>query len=71
MIPGEVRGSFFQELVLHAQFPRLAFELAEPFPFADVQRRLVTGMLAPIRGDPVPECAFSDTEFTSNRGDRS
>jgi len=50
---------------------RASFELTQPFSFADVQRRLVAGVLAPVRGDPIPQGAFPDAEFTSNRGDRA
>lgn len=55
MIPGEVRCGFFQEFVLHTQLPRFTLELPQPFPLADIQSRLVPGVFAPIRGDPIPE----------------
>jgi hypothetical protein len=71
MIPGEVRSGFFQELVLHAEFPRLAFELSQALPFADVQRRFFAGVVAPVRGNPVTESTFADIDLTGNGGDRT
>jgi hypothetical protein len=70
MIPCEVRGGFFQELVLHPEFPCLAFQLLESFPLGDRQRWFLASMLTPICGYPVTERAFSYSVFTGYRGDR-
>lgn len=37
---------------------------------ADVQGGLIARVFTPVRGHPVAERAVSDTEFTSDRGDR-
>jgi hypothetical protein len=71
MIPGEVRRGFFQELVLHPQFPRFAFQLAKPFPFATGQRRLLAGMIPPMPRDPTTQSSFTDLEFASDFHDRT
>src|SRR3954454_5323641 len=71
MILGEVRGCFFQELVLHTQFPRLTFQFPQPGPLRDTQVRLVAGMLTPIGADPVTEGAFLNSKFTGNLSDRT
>jgi hypothetical protein len=61
MILGEVRGGFFQELVLHAQLTRFAFQLPEPGAFGRVQLWFVAGMFTPVPGDPTSQGAFLDT----------
>src|SRR6266508_2831107 len=71
MILGKVRCGFFQELVLHRQFPRFAFKLPKPGPLTHAQRWLVTGMLTPISIDPVPQSALIDTELLGHLSDRT
>src|SRR6266545_4431537 len=71
MILGKVRCGFFQELVLHPQFPRFAFKLPKPGPLTHAQRWLVTGMLTPISIDPVPQSALIDTELLGHLSDRT
>jgi hypothetical protein len=71
MILGEVRGGFFQELVLHTQLTRFAIQLPEPGAFGCVQLRFVAGMLTPVPGDPTSQCAFLDTEFFGYLRDRT
>ena len=71
MVAGEVRRGFFQEVVLHLQFPGFPFELAQPRPLIHGQRRLFAGMLTAVSGYPVTEGTFVDTELLRHSGDRA
>jgi hypothetical protein len=61
----------FQELVLHAQFAHLAFQLPKPGPVGDVQRGLVAGMITPISRNPASQSPFLDAKFLGNLSDRT
>ena len=54
MLPREVRGCFFQERVFHFQLAVQPLQLPQPGPLRQLQRRLILGMLFPVRPDPVP-----------------
>ena len=71
MILGEVRGGFFQELVLHPQLARFAFQLPKPGPFGRVQVGFVAGVFATVSGYPASQSAFLDTEFRGYLDDRT
>src|SRR5450755_1338821 len=71
MISGKVRCGFFQELVLHLQFPGFPLELAQSRALAHGWRRLFAGMLTAIGARPVTEGAFVDTELLSHSGNRA
>jgi hypothetical protein len=55
MIPGKVRGGFFQELILHLQFPGFPFELAQSHALAHGKRRLFTSMLTAVNAQARPD----------------
>ena len=46
---------FFQEFVFHFQFPNEPFGFAQSGSFADIERRLLVGVVSPVSCDPVPE----------------
>jgi hypothetical protein len=71
MILGKVRRGFFQELVLHPQFPRLAFKLPKPGPLIHRQRHLLAGMLSPVGTNPVAKSARVNTELVGHLRDRT
>jgi hypothetical protein len=58
MILGEEGRGFFQELVLHAQFPVLAFEFLQPRPLRHRQGLFFHRVTLPVRVDPITEGAF-------------
>src|SRR5260370_15049597 len=60
MVAGKVCCGFFQELVLHLQFPGLPLELAQPRALANGKRRLFAGMLTAVDARPVSAGAFGD-----------
>ena len=62
MVAGEVCRGFFQELVLHPQFPGFPLKLAQPRPLIHGQRRLLAGMLTAVGGHPITEGTFVDSE---------
>src|SRR5258708_24902215 len=71
MVAGKVCCGFFQELVLHLQFPGLPLELAQPRALANGKRRLFAGMLTAVDAHPVAEGAFVDTELLRHSGNRT
>src|ERR1700734_3439348 len=71
MIPGKVRCGFFQELILHPQFPCLPLKLAQARTLAHGKRRLLAGMLVAVAAYPATKSAFVDTELLSHAGDRT
>ena len=58
MIFGKVRGGFFQEVVLHLQFPVFPLDLAQPRAVTRGKRRLLASMLTAVYANPVPQGAF-------------
>src|SRR3982074_131024 len=68
MILGKVRCGFFQELVLHTEFPSLAFKLAQSRPFVHGQRRLVAGVPTLVGVDPIAQSCFVYAEFLGDLG---
>src|SRR6266481_115390 len=71
MIPGKVRCGFFQEIVLHLQLAGFPFELAQPRPLTQGQRRLLARMITAVSGHPVTEGTFVDSKLLSHAGDRT
>jgi hypothetical protein len=63
MLAGKVRCGFFQELVLHLEFPGFPLKLAQPCPLAHGERRLLAGMVTAVYGNPVAQGAFIDAEL--------
>src|SRR5215204_593441 len=70
-IPGRRRRPLSQKLRLHAQFPVLAFEFPEARTLADRQRRLLVGVLLPVRVHPITEAALVNPELTGDGSDRT
>lgn len=68
---GKSTPRLFQELVLHPQFPRLAFKLPKPGPLIHRQRRLLAGMLSPVGTNPVAKSARVNTELVGHLRDRT
>ena len=58
MVAGEVRRGFFQEVVLHLQFPVFPLDLAQPRAVTRGKRRLLASMLTAVYANPVPQGAF-------------
>lgn len=71
MIFGKVRRGFFQEVVFHAEFSRLAFKFTQTGPLVHGQRRLVAGVGTPVRVHPTTQSCFMDAEFLGDLGDRT
>jgi len=71
MVAGEVRRGFFQELVLHLQFPVFPLELAQPRPLGKGRRRLFAGMLTAVDAHPVTQSSFVNPELLGYSGDRT
>src|SRR5580700_6815480 len=71
MVAGEVRRGFFQEVVLHLQFPVFPFDLTQTRAVGHGKRRLLAGMLTTVNGDPIPESTLVDTELFRHPGNRT
>src|SRR5579875_2974645 len=69
-LPCEVRGRFFQESVLHLQFPSAPFQLPQPRAFRDLQRWLVILMCFTIGTNPISQAGLTDSQLTSDVSDR-
>ena len=68
MIFGKVRCGFFQEVVLHFQFPVFPFDLAQPRAVTHGKRRFLAGMLTAVYANPVTQGTFVDTELLCHAG---
>src|ERR1700738_489398 len=71
MILGKVCCGFFQELHLHAQFPVLALDLAQPGAVANAERWFLAGMFTAVSVDPITKGALVDVELLGYLGDRT
>ena len=67
MVAGEVRRGFFQEVVLHLQFPVFPFDLTQTRAVGHGKRRFLAGVLTTVNRDPIPESTLVDTASFATR----